>query len=128
MGEKGSVEDAVKYNTLFHLAMKQNLNDKGLVKNIPGAPLCGCIEQMPIIDNADCVKPNVDYTMGDNGDVEVNISWDSCGADLYSYYESLTGRSDIEKSFVKSMIVGRDQCAAAARTFMNDSMLVKKEQ
>ncbi len=126
--EKDSVEDAVKYNTLFHLAMKQNLHDKGLVRNIPGAPMCGCVEQMPIVDNADCVKPNVQYTMDDNGDVGVDITWESCGTDLYSYYEGLSGRNDIEKYFVKSKIVGKDQCASAATAFMNDMMLVPKEQ
>ena len=83
--EKESFGDAVKYNTLFHLAMETNLYQKALVKNIPGAPLCGCAEQMPIVDNADCVEPVEGYTIDSNGDVKVKISWKDCGTDLATY-------------------------------------------
>ncbi len=125
--DKDSEEDAVKYNTLFYLAMKQNLHDNGLVKNIPGAPMCGCVEQMPVVTKADCVKPTFQYNLSDSGDVSVTIDWEDCGTDLYSYYDTLPGRSDTEKSFVKSKIVGEGQCAAAAASFMNDKMYVSKE-
>ena len=36
--------------------MKTNLDDNGLVKNIPGAPICGCLDQKLIVDNSDCIK------------------------------------------------------------------------
>ncbi len=125
--DKDSNEEKVKYNTLFYLAMKRNLHDNGLVKNIPGAPMCGCVEQMPIVTKADCVKPIVKYNLSDDGEVSITLSWSDCGTDLYSYYESLPGRSDVEKSFVKSKIVGEGQCAAAAASFMNDRMYVKTQ-
>jgi len=121
--EKDSFGDAVKYNTFFHMAMYNNLYDKGLVKNIPGAPLCGCIEQMPIVDNADCVKAIEGYTIDSEGQVGVNISWEDCGNDLATYYESLH-RTDMEKFFVNSKVVGSGQCTDAALSFMNDHMLV----
>jgi hypothetical protein len=121
--ENGSFGDAVKYNTLFHMAMKTNLYDEGLVRNIPGAPLCGCAEQMPIIDNAKCIKAVEGYTMDSNGNVGVSISWDDCGSDLATYYDSLD-RTATEKYFVHSQIVERGQCAAAAKSFLNDQMLV----
>jgi len=122
--EKDSFGDAVKYNTLFHLAMETNLYEKALVKNIPGAPLCGCAEQMPIVDNADCVEPVESYTIDTNGDVKVNITWKSCGTDLSTYYDSLD-RTDMEKYFVKKQIVGSGNCPDAAASFMNDRMRVK---
>lgn len=125
--EKESFGDAVKYNTLFHMAMKKNLRDNGLVKNIPGAPLCGCVEQMPIVDNADCVKAMDGYTIDGNGNIGVNIRWRDCGMDLYSYYEGLSGRNNIEKYFVKSKVVGKGQCLSAALSFMNDRMLVPNQ-
>jgi hypothetical protein len=123
--EKDSFEDAVKYNTLFHMAMKSNLYDKGYVKNIPGAPLCGCLEQMPIVDNADCVKTIEGYTIDANGNVSLDMSWGDCETDLQSYYDSLDERSPIEKGFVKGRIVGPGQCPAAAKSFMNDRMFVE---
>jgi len=122
--EKDSFGDAVKYNTLFHLAMETNLYEKALVKNIPGAPLCGCAEQMPIVDNADCVEPVESYTIDTNGDVKVNITWKTCGTDLATYYDSLD-RTDMEKYFVKKQIVGSGNCPDAAASFMNDRMRVK---
>merc|ERR550539_144898 len=117
--ENDSFGDAVKYNTLFHLAMETNLSQKALVKNIPGAPLCGCVEQMPIVDNADCVKAVEGYSIDINGEVKVNITWKSCDTDLVTYYNSL-GRTEIEKYFVNSMIVPSGECPAAAASFMND--------
>ena len=122
--EDGSFEDTVKYNTLFHMAMKTNLYDNGLVRNIPGAPLCGCADQMPIVDHSDCVKPIEGYKIDSNGDVSLNITWESCGMDLPSYYDTLQ-RSEVEKEFVHSKIVSSGQCSAAAESFMNDRMYVK---
>jgi len=123
--EKGSFADKVKYNTFFHMAMTTNLFEKGYVKNIPGAPLCGCVEQMPIIDNAACVMVNEGYDMDTNGNVSIHIGWEECGTDLASFYEDgLDGRSEVEKYFVRSKIVGADNCAAASLSFMNDQMLV----
>ena len=122
--EKGSFGDAVKYNTLFHLAMKTNLYDNGLVKNIPGAPLCGCADQMPIVDNSDCIKAIEGYTFDSDGNLSVNISWGSCGTDLPSYYDTLQ-RSKTEKKLLHSRIVSSGQCSAAAEDFMNNQMLIK---
>merc|ERR1740124_1193147 len=94
--EKNSFQDTVKYNTLFHMAMMTNLYKKGYVKNIPGAPLCGCVEQMPVIDGAACVKAIEGYKIDSEGNVSVNISWEDCGMDLAAYYDTLD-KSDMER-------------------------------
>lgn len=122
--EKESFGDSVKYNTLFHMAMMTNLYEKGRVKNIPGAPMCGCVSQMPMIDNAACVKPVEGYSIDETGKVRVNLSWEDCG-DLKTYYNSLESRTDVEKYFVNSQIVDVGQCAAGSKSFMNDKMYVK---
>jgi len=121
--EKGSFGDSVKYNTLFHMAMMTNLFENGRVKNVPGAPMCGCVSQMPMIDNAACVKPIEGYIIDDTGTIRVDLSWEDCG-DLKTYYNSLGERTDVEKYFVNSQIVGDGQCAAGAKSFLNDQMLV----
>lgn len=123
--EEDSFGDSVKYNTLFHMAMVTNLYEKKYVKNIPGAPMCGCVEQMPVVDNAACVKVKEGYTINSDGDVAVSLSWEDCEMDLYSYYETLDGRSETEKFFVKEKIVGTGQCEAAAISFMNEQMYKK---
>jgi len=124
--DNNSFGDAVKYNTLFHMAMQTNLYVNNYVKNIPGAPMCGCLEQMPVVDYAACYKEKEGYQIDlSTGDINVAISWAHCGMDLYSYYETLPGRSDTEKFFVKEKIVGKGNCEAAAESFMNEQMYKK---
>lgn len=126
--EEESFGEAVKYNTLFHMAMMTNLYDDGYVKNIPGAPLCGCVEQMPIVSNVKCTKAIEGYTIDTStGEISVNISWADCGtSDLATYYDTLASKDPIEKEYMHSRIVGTDagQCEAAAKSFMNDRMYV----
>jgi hypothetical protein len=122
--EENSFADSVKYNTLFHLAMKTNLSEKGYVRNIPGAPMCGCLEQMPVITNSACTKViegyNIDKT---TGEITVNLNWDDCG-DILTHYKGLEGRGDLEKFFVSEKIVGDNNCEAAATKFLNEHMMV----
>lgn len=124
--EKGSFAESVKYNTFFHMAMMTNLYEKGYVKNIPGAPMCGCIEKMPITDNAACVKVQEGYTIDSDGNVSVNLSWAECGKNLREYYLSLEGMDATQKHFLKEKIVPTGTCANAAINFMNDLMWVPK--
>ena len=44
-----------KGNLLFQSSMVL-MKDGGLEKNLPSAPMCGCIEQMPIVTRADCTE------------------------------------------------------------------------
>jgi hypothetical protein len=46
-------------NLLFYLALKSNLYDKGYVRAVPSAPMCGCANKMPIVTKADCIEPVV---------------------------------------------------------------------
>jgi len=127
--DEGSFGDDVKYNTLFHMAMMTNLYTDGYVKNIPGAPMCGCVEQMPVITHAKCTKAVEGYSIdATTGEVSVSISWEDCG-DLAGYYNTLPGKSTVEKNYINSRIVGsgEGQCEAAALSFMNDRMYVPIE-
>lgn len=45
--------DVFKGNALFDISLCNTAN-KGYIKFVPGAPLCGCIEHMPIVKKADC--------------------------------------------------------------------------
>ena len=44
-------------NTLFHISMHNSFYKNNLVGGVPGAPMCGCVEQMPVVSHATCVKP-----------------------------------------------------------------------
>lgn len=123
--EEDTFSDAVKYNTLFHMAMQTNLFTNKFVRNIPGAPMCGCAEQMPIIEKAACTKAIEGYKIDTStGKISVDISWDDNCGDLKNHYNSLSGRTDTENFFMDSLLVGEGKCVQAADSFMNDRMLV----
>ncbi|KAL7528787.1 hypothetical protein ACHAXR_004262 [Thalassiosira sp. AJA248-18] len=49
-----------KANNLFFVSMYDHMHQRGYVKNIPGMPMCGCMEQMPLATRSDCTQ--VDLT------------------------------------------------------------------
>jgi hypothetical protein len=67
-----------KGNTLFHVSLFDHLYTRGYVKNVPGAPMCGCVEQMPIVSRADCTQAQLvqhtTFAFTDNSSVDVTPS------------------------------------------------------
>lgn len=47
-------------NALFFVSMYDHLYQRGYVRNIPGAPMCSCIDKAPTVSRSDCT--NVDVT------------------------------------------------------------------
>uniref|UniRef100_A0A7S2N1R4 Uncharacterized protein n=1 Tax=Helicotheca tamesis TaxID=374047 RepID=A0A7S2N1R4_9STRA len=43
-------------NLLYHVSLYQHLALEGHVRNIPGSPMCACIEQMATVEKADCTQ------------------------------------------------------------------------
>lgn len=39
--------------------MYDHLYKRGYARNIPGAPMCGCVEQMPVVTRSDCTQVDV---------------------------------------------------------------------
>merc|ERR1711862_108488 len=52
--DKGSIKSALKGNALFEIGFANMLN--GSVEQIPGAPLCGCLDRMPVVTNTKCTQ------------------------------------------------------------------------
>jgi hypothetical protein len=53
---KGSNFD-YKGNNLFYISMyDDHMYQRGYVRSVPGAPMCGCVEKMPIVTRADCTE------------------------------------------------------------------------
>jgi len=51
-----------KANNLFFVSMYDHLYQRGYVRNVPGAPMCGCVEKMPIVSRSDCTQVDDDET------------------------------------------------------------------
>lgn len=105
----GNDEDALdvryKGNNLFYVSMYDHFYQRGYVRGVPGAPMCGCAEQMPVVSRADCTEMDISekfryifdhasqkFRVVDKG---VTIEYNACqGAndnnnDLEAYYERL---------------------------------------
>jgi len=108
-------EDPYRGNLLFKVAMDQGLLS-GHVRNIPGAPMCACLEQMPVVTHADCTDMTVDQqweamydgtletiTIQKYGDPTITFN-DCDGFSLSDYYHTKNSDTNypIDEQFVDS--------------------------
>jgi hypothetical protein len=116
-------------NALFDLSFGTFLRD-GYVKNIPGAPLCSCLENMPVVTNAACRDVDVSnerYTLTYNGNGikvvqdSVKVTFSDCGGqDFLSYHTAANLAPEVWNKIKKRIT---PDCAEAEKNFflMNDS-------
>jgi len=128
-----------KGNALFFVSMYDHMYQRGYVENIPGSPMCGCVEHMPVVSRSDCTQTNVQerYTFSKavdesamSGVLErVSLKYQSCqGAnnnnnDLAAYVQQLVDDGKLtaaEQNVFKTRVVGNNQCAAATESKIRD--------
>merc|ERR1712048_471114 len=93
-------------------SMVQGFWEKDLRGALPGAPMCGCVEKMPVVTHVECVKPSiqgdtVEYmpcAEGDNGLVE--------------YYEGLFPEETEKIEALEKKIV--NTCEESASSFWKE--------
>merc|ERR1712232_12985 len=127
--DAGYGDAAFRGNTLFQVAMKHALLEEGDVEELPGAPMCGCIEQMPVVTRADCTRTivtqsvSVSYTPTTQFVVDARVDTVrhiDCG-DLSNHYESLVreGKASAQdKALLDKHLVGTNQCGPALTDFL----------
>uniref|UniRef100_A0A7S2MWT7 Uncharacterized protein n=1 Tax=Helicotheca tamesis TaxID=374047 RepID=A0A7S2MWT7_9STRA len=131
--DAGYADSGLKGNTLFNVAMQEGLYTNGYVEEVPGAPLCACVEQMPVVTKASCTKIVVDQTVSLSydhtiavfaADVAINsIAYDSCNLEdsLSLYYAELVGdlkATEDEKAMLDEILVGDGKCGEATSAFL----------
>lgn len=96
--DEGLTND-LKANVLFYVSMYDHLYTRGYVENFQGAPMCGCLEEMPVVSRADCTYPTAEERFVARYDEygafmgimlrDMDISFNACNGntnnDLYSY-------------------------------------------
>ena len=96
--------------------------ESGYAKNVPGAPMCACIEQMPTIEKVLCRC--VGYLKNDNsitGTNTASVTYEDCDVDYLKSYYAGTGA---EKAEIDKYLVGAGGCTEATTNFLNDMFLV----
>merc|ERR1712008_662215 len=104
-----------KGNNLFYVSMYDHLTQRGYARNVPGAPMCACVEQMPVVTRADCTQIDIEsedvtFTYSDSDETvlhayieDLKIEFNACqGAhnnnnDLGAYYERLVDEDKISE-------------------------------
>lgn len=135
-----------KGNNLFYISMYDHLTQRGYARNVPGAPMCGCVEQMPVVTRADCtqidITEDVTFTYSDANGLSADISnldinFNACqGAnnnnnDLGAYYERLTDEGKIpteKRDTFEEIVVGETYCREAIDKFLDEEGLMAKPE
>jgi len=126
--DEDAFDNRVKATTLFEMAMYDGLYTKGYVRNVPGAPMCGCIEQMPIVSNAACVETKEGYSISADGDVSVYMTYGECEESSLSEKASAMAKTGEISEGTALRIkdrAGSGDCEKSTASFMNSKFLVK---
>jgi hypothetical protein len=127
--DAGFADAAFKGNTLFQVAMMHGLYTEGNVEELAGAPMCGCVEQMPVVTRANCTSTSatqsvhVKYNPVSKFVAEATIesvTHEDCG-DLSTHYATLVAEgkaSQREMEKLDKKIVGEGNCQAALEGFL----------
>jgi len=141
--DNGSIDAGLKGNELFMVGFMNNFYNSGNVEQVPAAPLCGCVDRMPVVTNAKCLDAkaatsfvNVTYnsvledleamsTLGD-------ITYSECSeGNLLDHYKALAaeGKAQAEDvAFMESRIVGQGNCKDATNSFLATKKLKFSDQ
>lgn len=125
-------------NNLFYVSMYDHFSQRGYVNPVPGSPMCGCVEHMPVVTRSDCTQLDVDqpstFVLRSNGIFQASISptpaidFNACQGDgknndLAAYYKRLVNEgkaTEQEKAKFDAHIVGNGNCEDAVSSFMKE--------
>ena len=108
-------EEELLGNMMYDISLKNTI-EKGYVKGVPGAPMCGCIEHMPVVASAECrtasKSSDITYTFtydaeeGVRADNQVGITYEDCAeTDLKAAYKAnQDDGDDTAKALAKALI------------------------
>jgi len=105
---------------------------KGYLKAIPGAPMCGCVEHMPVVEKAACRKAKVadgtdvtftfNYADGDlSAENEASIVYEDCDGDLKAEYQAVHADN---ADAIDAHLVGDGGCEADIVDYLNEEQFL----
>jgi hypothetical protein len=141
--DAGHASNRYKANNLFYVSMYDHMLQRGYVRNIHGAPMCACLEQMPVVTRSDCTQIDVEETFEISVDgkgkasaklTTTDIEFNSCQGknnnnnDLEAYVARLVDEGHITKKQQESLegiIVGDDNCPRAQERYLAAAGIVR---
>ena len=129
--EDGTVEDTYKGNALFYSSLYQTAT-KGYTSNVPGAPMCACVEQMPVVTKASCVtatgsgltyKIELDSHGVVSATSSATVTYGECGTDLNSHVKTVHAGTAIATD-IDAYLVGENNCDVTNADYLNEEQLL----
>lgn len=135
----GSISNALKGNALFDIGFA-HLSD-GKREQVPGAPLCGCADRMPVVTKASCTQATTTSTVSVSYTASTGVvsATSTTGAittgpckndrdeevDLKAHYKNIYGAEGHQADWIEKRLVGEGQCHRAINDFLSKKGLVK---
>lgn len=120
-------------NNLFYISMYDHMYKRGYVRNVPGAPMCGCVENMPVVERADCTEINAleiwKFAWDDNNGFSASldraeIDFNACrNNNLSTHYSDLRqdNHATLEEEWLlERTLVGSNRCNEGTNAMMFD--------
>jgi hypothetical protein len=123
-------------NMMYDVSLRNSINH-GYLQGIPGGPMCGCVEHMPIVEQAACrtatkVPGTETYTFyfepaydGDESYIYATqlavIQYADCAAgDLKAQYAANHAGDAAAAALIDEHLVGTGGCAGVVSEYLND--------
>ncbi|KAL9182474.1 hypothetical protein ACHAXT_013126 [Thalassiosira profunda] len=131
-------EEELLGNLMYDVSLRNTAN-KGYKEGIPGAPMCGCVEHMPVVEAASCRTATKDgaitykfeyldgYLTADN---EVGITYADCAnPDLAGQFKANAG-GDADKAALidEHLVAGTGGCADDLEDYLNAEQFLHEGQ
>ena len=123
-------------NLLFYISMYDHLSERGYVREVPGAPMCACLEQMPVVEESDCTEGEIAETytfkFRRNGNhradvTDVAIEYNACtNNELADRFDELEIVEEGAADLFEQYIVGQGNCDARFDEWFEDKYGYKK--
>ena len=128
--DETSTDYRYRGNVLFFVSMYDHLSERGYVREVPGAPMCGCVEKMPVVEESDCTEADIEeeysFVFRSNGNhiariTDVTVNYNACTnnelADRFAELKA-DGKTDADAECIfDKQIVGQGNCNAVFDTW-----------
>jgi len=120
--DENDASNRYKGNSLFDISFL-NTVENGYIKNVPSAPMCSCIEKMPVVTSAACRKTivseeSVTFHIDANEllvkSIDANVAFEDCDMTLEAFTEDL----------VPSQITAGNSCDNEREAMRNEKFWV----
>jgi len=81
-------------NNLFYVSMYDHMYVRGYVKNVPGMPMCGCLDQMPLATRSDCTQVDLEEEWEVDYDPDAAVPFAPKMKNVYVDFNACQGRDN----------------------------------